>query len=69
MPIKHWLRNELKSWAQELISDSALLDELSIDRMKVMAAWKMHQAGKNDNSNMIWALLMYLIWSKKKVLV
>ena len=62
IPIRHWLRNELKPWAEDLIySKSFEHDEfLYADRFK--ALWQGYQHGDHQRFNAIWIGLVYLSW-------
>ena len=56
IPLGSWLRDELRDWAEDLISSIPLhhseLDRASIDRM-----WSEHQAGR-DRTSQLWAVLV-----------
>jgi len=67
MPLKNWLKNELKSWAYKYISEKDLLFSAGLDFVKVDNIWNMHQRGQRDYSNAIWSLITYLIWYKKNL--
>jgi asparagine synthase (glutamine-hydrolysing) len=60
VPIRHWLRNEMYSWARDIIVSSgtdALLDKEAVLRML-----EDHRAGNADHSRRLWALLMFMVW-------
>ncbi|MBO0874033.1 MAG: asparagine synthase (glutamine-hydrolyzing), partial [Pseudonocardia sp.] len=60
VPIRHWLRDEMYSWAAGIIRDSQtdhLLDLAAVQRML-----DEHRAGTTDHSRRIWTLLVFMIW-------
>jgi asparagine synthase (glutamine-hydrolysing) len=68
VPIDSWLRNELKGWAEDLLSDSSL-DCLGIlDKNKIKHLWKTHQSGKVNEQYALWNVLMLQQWASKRYL-
>jgi asparagine synthase (glutamine-hydrolysing) len=60
VPIRHWLRDEMYTWARDIIRDSQtdhLLDLVAVQRML-----DEHRAGTTDHSRRIWTLLVFMIW-------
>lgn len=60
VPIRHWLRDEMYSWARDIIRDSQtdhLLDLAEVQRML-----DQHRVGSTDHSRRIWTLLVFMIW-------
>lgn len=60
VPIRHWLKDELNSWAKQLINDSEtghLLDKAYIRNLL-----DQHCQGKGDYSRKIWTVLMFMQW-------
>lgn len=59
IPLAQWLRNELRPWAEHLLSriagDATPFIKADIDRM-----WREHLAGKNNHSEKIWSVLTLL---------
>ena len=51
VPIHTLLRNELKSWAEEIILDNRTYSQNFLDRNKIEKIWKLHQDGINHESN------------------
>ncbi|MHA6632079.1 asparagine synthase (glutamine-hydrolyzing) [Pseudonocardia sichuanensis] len=60
VPIRHWLRGEMYSWARGLVRDSQA-DHL-IDLGNARRLLDAHKDGRADHSRRIWALLVFLIW-------
>jgi len=60
VPIRHWLKRELKSWAIELIEESETDHILHKDY--VLGLLHSHCTDKGDYSRKIWTLLMFMLW-------
>jgi asparagine synthase (glutamine-hydrolysing) len=60
VPIRHWLRDEMYTWARDIIRDSQahhLVDLPAVQRML-----DAHRDGPIDHSRRIWTLLVFLLW-------
>jgi asparagine synthase (glutamine-hydrolysing) len=60
VPIRHWLRDEMYTWARDIIRDSQA-DHL-VDLVAVQRMLDAHRVGPIDHSRRIWTLLVFLIW-------
>ncbi|MGH3435415.1 MAG: asparagine synthase (glutamine-hydrolyzing) [Sciscionella sp.] len=60
VPIRLWLREEMYSWARDIVVKSET-DEL-LDKQAVLALLERHRAGTLDHSRRIWALLVFMLW-------
>lgn len=60
VPMRHWLKDELNSWAKQLIQDSET-DEL-LSKSYVMDLLDAHCQGSGDYSRKIWTILMFMLW-------
>ncbi len=60
VPLRHWLRDEMYPWAQDIVRDSQA-DHL-VDLAAVRALIEAHRAGPIDHSRRIWTLLVFLLW-------
>jgi asparagine synthase (glutamine-hydrolysing) len=60
VPIRHWLRDEMYTWARDIIRDSQA-DHL-VDLVAVQRILDAHRAGPIDHSRRIWTLLVFLLW-------
>lgn len=67
-PLKSWLRNELKDWSKEIISDDRNYKELNINKEKVLDIFSLHQSRKRDCHPYIWSIIMLLKYNKKILL-
>ena len=64
VPIHSLLRNELKSWAEEIILDNRTYSQNFLDRNKIEKIWKLHQDGINHEYS-IWTIIMFATWKDK----
>lgn len=62
VPVRDWLRTDLKDWAGELMQDQALWQLLPIDPVQPRQLWQSHLQGHEDGSHRLWTLLMLLLW-------
>lgn len=65
IPLTRWLREDLKSWtdavlSEESIADSGLLNYDAVARIK-----HEHFEGKRDNRKLLWNLLVFEVWRKR----
>ena len=61
VPVAEWLRGPLKTWAEDLLTDSRLRQEGILDSAAVRRTWKEHLEGY-DWSERMWAVLMLESW-------
>ncbi|NMB19120.1 MAG: asparagine synthase (glutamine-hydrolyzing) [Erysipelothrix sp.] len=60
VPMRHWLKDELNSWAKQLIHESET-DHL-INKSYIIDLLNAHCQGKVDYSRKIWTTLMFMLW-------
>ena len=66
VPIAAWLRNELRDWAEDLLSNIKTGNDEHLESAPVMKAWDEHQSGKYDHANRLWTILMFLDWKNHR---
>lgn len=64
-PIAHWLRGDLKNWAQDLLSDAAHNSHDILDMRAVNALWQAHSTHSADHATKLWTVLMFLAWRRR----
>jgi asparagine synthase (glutamine-hydrolysing) len=64
IPISDWLRGPLRDWAENLLSEKALLESGLLEPKPIRAAWEAHLSGRQNLQNPIWAILMYQLWGR-----
>jgi len=62
IPIKHWLRTELKEMMQDYLQESRIKKEGLFNAKEVNQLVDSHLKKKSNNSHQIWALLVFEIW-------
>lgn len=62
VPIDSWLRQDLKSWALELIDPIRLKSEGYFCPDVVSKCWKEHQSGERNWQHQLWIVLMFQSW-------
>ena len=62
IPMKDWLKGQLKEWAMELLDESNLKKHGILNYKKVSKLWNEHLDGQRDWSNKIWIILMFQAW-------
>lgn len=60
LPMGHWLRHELKSWAEALLHDKHSIENLGLDNSQVQQLWREHLSEKRDHHTMLWTILVLL---------
>ncbi|MGH7898855.1 MAG: asparagine synthase (glutamine-hydrolyzing) [Candidatus Binatia bacterium] len=64
LPIKNWLRNELRDYAREEIGQSELVREV-FDPAAVDRVWQEHLARRHNHNHLLWALLNLALWHRR----
>lgn len=67
IPKAHWLRHELKDWAEELLSEEALSATGYFNKELVRDAWKAHKNSGQDYSFHLWSVLMFQAWHREYI--
>lgn len=65
MPIGGWLRNELKDFCDETLSEKAIKEGGVFDFEYIRILKEEHFAGVEDNRKLLWTLLMFQLWYKR----
>jgi asparagine synthase (glutamine-hydrolysing) len=64
VPIDHWLRGPLKSWAEDLLQPSALDRVGLLDPAPIAKKWAEHQSGTRNWQHCLWNVLMFESWRR-----
>lgn len=66
IPIHHWLRHDLRDWAESLLSVQALEKSGLLNTIAIRQSWAMHQSGRYNNQYELWNILMFQQWYMAK---
>jgi asparagine synthase (glutamine-hydrolysing) len=67
IPIEHWLRTDLREWAESLLSREALLRVGVFEPEPVRKTWQEHLSGRRNLQHRLWCVLMYQAWHQRHI--
>jgi len=62
VPVARWLRTDLKSWAQDLLSVDRLRRQGFLEPSLVARRWQQHLEGRMNWAANLWGILMFQAW-------
>ncbi|MDN7126937.1 asparagine synthase (glutamine-hydrolyzing) [Pseudidiomarina sp. 1APR75-33.1] len=62
MPLGDWLRNPLREWAEDLLSECRLKQEGFFNVQVVRKVWENHLSRRFNNEYQLWNILMFQVW-------
>ena len=62
VPINSWLRGPLKEWANDLLDEKKLNNDLFIDKKIITKKWQEHLSGRKNWHYPIWNILVLQSW-------
>lgn len=65
IPLAEWLRGPLRAWAEDLLSQSALLASGILQPDPIRRAWLDHQSGRQNQQHRLWVILMLQAWLRR----
>ena len=68
LPIKNWLRNDLKEWAENLIFNEKNFTKLPFDQKTVKQLFNLHLSKKRDCHSYLWTILMVLKYNENHLI-
>jgi len=60
VPVNDWLRNDLKSWAEQRLYDKKLFRNIPLDQSSVLSLWELHSSKARNVHPLLWAVLIFL---------
>jgi len=64
VPVGEWLRGPLREWADDLLSEDALMRSGMLSPRTVRDAWARHLSGRQNLQNRLWVVLMFQLWDR-----
>jgi len=64
VPIAEWVRGPLRDWTEDLLQKSRTRHGEILDEKVVSDKWQEHLAGRRDNSELLWPVLMFESWAQ-----
>ncbi len=64
IPLDSWLRNDLRDWCEELLSEKTLNDNSLLNTKAIRKMWDNHLTSREDCKYQLWAVLMLQSWIK-----
>lgn len=64
IPLKKWLTNELRGWAESLLSVESLEMSGVLNVENIRTLWEKHLRGSESNEYVLWDVLMFQSWFK-----
>jgi asparagine synthase (glutamine-hydrolysing) len=65
IPLKHWLREELRELAEYYLAPQRLREAGLFETRHVRGLWDEHCAGRANHSHLLWALLVFEQWRER----
>lgn len=67
VPLRHWLRSELRPFTEDLLRPESLPDNLPLPMKPevVRATVRRHMGGRWNHERQIWALIVFVLWHRE----
>ncbi len=62
VPINKWLREDLRTWASELLDSQLIREQGYFHAEPICRMWEEHESGNADRSTELWPVLMFQAW-------
>lgn len=63
-PISKWFRNELSEWVDDLVNESHLTENATLEKLDIKRLWRQHLTGKADRSIYLYNYITFKSWQK-----
>jgi asparagine synthase (glutamine-hydrolysing) len=67
IPVGKWIAEELRDWAEELLSERSLAQTNVFDSKRVRKIWHWHLTGRFNYTDSLWAILIFQQWAREKL--
>jgi asparagine synthase (glutamine-hydrolysing) len=65
VPLDEWLREGLRDWSEELLSEKKLKEDGFFNADHVRKMWDDHLRKKSNNQHSLWTILMFQAWQDR----
>lgn len=65
IPLAHWLRHGLKSWADDLLATDSLMKSGLLNPKPIQDKWQQHLSGHHNHQYALWNVLMFQAWYQR----
>ena len=65
IPVDLWLRNSLRDWAEDLLSEKMLKSQGYFDPGPIRQKWREHLSGQRNWQFPLWTILMFQAWHQR----
>ncbi len=65
IPLAQWLREDLRDWADTLLSEDALNKHGLLNTKTIRNVWQAHIDGQGNHSDKLWTILMFQAWHQR----
>jgi asparagine synthase (glutamine-hydrolysing) len=62
IPLAEWLKGDLRSWAEDLLSEAALKRHGDFDPKPIRTLWTRFLSGSESSQDQLWNVLMFQAW-------
>jgi hypothetical protein len=62
IPVKQWLRDPLRSWADDLLDPHCIQQQGYFKSEPIMKLWLEHKSGRFDHTTRLWPVLTWQSW-------
>jgi len=66
IPIDSWLRGPLRDWAESLLDEKRLQQEVFFDAVLIRQKWDEHLSGERNWQYLLWNVLMFQAWNESR---
>lgn len=62
VPIGAWIRDELRTWVDEIINLDRLAQSGFLNAANVMNQWREHKSGRRSWDHQLWSVIVFQLW-------
>jgi asparagine synthase (glutamine-hydrolysing) len=66
VPFGHWLKQDLRDWAEALLDETRLRNEGFFDPAPIRKKWLEHLSGERNWQYYLWDVLMFQLWLEQQ---